>query len=193
MNAACAESSSSPGSRDEAILSRIVNGWKRFIHPLFEEQFRRPSSRAGWNRRRAVIYLPGREVLEGSLPRAGLGVGSGLGRDALKLGCSPSGNFARGPRGLRRLSNWSRTMKWNVVSADSISPLELAVRFEDGTEGNVRFESSPLSSRHEALKNPEVFQQARVESGELTWPGEPDLAPDAICREIKRPGEWRLR
>jgi Protein of unknown function (DUF2442) len=84
-------------------------------------------------------------------------------------------------------------MKWNIVSVDSISPLELAVRFEDGMEGNVRFESSHLSSRNEALKNPEVFQQARVESGELTWPGEPDLAPDAICREIKRPGEWRLR
>jgi hypothetical protein len=126
-------------------------------------------------------------------PPAGLGVGSGLGRDALKLGCSPSVNFARGPWGLRRLSHRSRTMKRNVVSVDSISPLELAVRVEDGTEGNVRLESSHLSSLNEALKDPGVFQQARVESGGFAWLGEPDLAPDAICREINRPGEWRLR
>ena len=84
-------------------------------------------------------------------------------------------------------------MKWNVVSVQPTSPLELAVRFEDGTEGRVRFESSHLSGVFEALKAPEVFRQVSVEDGAVTWPGEIDLAPDAMYREIKRSGEWILR
>jgi hypothetical protein len=84
-------------------------------------------------------------------------------------------------------------MNWNVVSVQPISPLVLAVRFEDGTEGRVRFESSHLSGVFEALKAPEVFRQVSVEDGAVTWPGEIDLAPDAMYREIKRSGEWVLR
>jgi hypothetical protein len=84
-------------------------------------------------------------------------------------------------------------MNWNVVSVQPISPMELMVRFQDGTEGKVRFESSHLSGVFEALKAPEVFQQVRVESGAVTWPGDIDLAPDAMYQEIKRNGEWVLR
>jgi hypothetical protein len=84
-------------------------------------------------------------------------------------------------------------MHWNVVSVQPISPLALAVRFEDGTEGSVRFEPSHLHGVFEALKAPEVFRQVRVEDGAVTWPGEIDLAPDAMYREIKHKGEWVLR
>ena len=84
-------------------------------------------------------------------------------------------------------------MNWNVVSVKPISPLAIAVRFEDGTEGQVRFELSHLSGVFEELKAPEVFRQARIEDGAVTWPGEIDLAPDAMYREIKRSGEWVLR
>jgi hypothetical protein len=84
-------------------------------------------------------------------------------------------------------------MNWNVVSVKPILPLSIAVRFEDGTEGKVHFEPSHLSGVFEALKAPEVFQQARVEDGAVTWPGDIDLAPDAMYREIKRSGEWVLR
>ena len=84
-------------------------------------------------------------------------------------------------------------MHWNVVSVQPLSPLELAVRFEDGTEGKVRFQASHLTGVFEALKIPEVFSQARVEGGAVTWPGEIDLAPDAMYREIKHTGEWVLR
>ena len=84
-------------------------------------------------------------------------------------------------------------MNWNVVSVEPVSHLLLDVRFQDGTEGKVRFEPSHLSGVFEALKAPEVFQQARVEDGAVTWPGEIDLAPDAMYREIKRTGEWVLR
>ncbi len=84
-------------------------------------------------------------------------------------------------------------MHWNVVAVQPISPLVLAVRFEDGTQGNVRFEPSHFYGVFEALKAPEVFRQVRVEDGAVTWPGEIDLAPDAMYREIKHAGEWVLR
>jgi hypothetical protein len=84
-------------------------------------------------------------------------------------------------------------MNWDVVSVKPVSPLELSVLFMDGTEGKVRFESSHFSGVFEALKKPEIFRQARIEEGAVTWPGEIDLAPDAMYREIKRAGEWVLR
>ena len=84
-------------------------------------------------------------------------------------------------------------MKWDVVSVKPLEPLELSVLFRDGTEGRVRFEPSHLSGVFEALKAPELFRQVRVEEGAVTWPGEIDLAPDAMYREIKRSGEWVLR
>jgi hypothetical protein len=84
-------------------------------------------------------------------------------------------------------------MNWDVVSVKPISQLALAVLFADGTEGKVRFESSHLSGVFEALKTPDIFQQVHVEDGAVTWPGEIDLAPDAMYREIKRAGEWVLR
>jgi hypothetical protein len=84
-------------------------------------------------------------------------------------------------------------MIWDVVSVKPVSPLVLSVLFKDGTEGTVRFESSHLSGVFEALKAPDIFRQVRVEEGAVTWPGEIDLAPDAMYREIKRAGEWVLR
>jgi len=33
-------------------------------------------------------------------------------------------------------------MNWNVVSVEALAPLQLAVRFQDGTQGTVRFEAA---------------------------------------------------
>lgn len=84
-------------------------------------------------------------------------------------------------------------MHWTVVSVEPKAPLALTVRFVDGTEGTVRFETSHLSGVFEALKDPQFFSQARVEGGVVTWPGDIDLAPDAMYREIRQAGEWVLR
>ena len=84
-------------------------------------------------------------------------------------------------------------MHWTVVSVEPKPPLALNVRFTDGTEGTVRFEPSHLSGVFETLKDPQSFSQARVENGVVTWPGEIDLAPDAMYREIRQAGEWVLR
>lgn len=84
-------------------------------------------------------------------------------------------------------------MNWKVVRIEPKGPLAISVEFADGTEGLVRFESSHLTGVFEVLKSPEVFRQARIEYGAVTWPGNIDLAPDAMYREIKRSGEWVLQ
>jgi hypothetical protein len=84
-------------------------------------------------------------------------------------------------------------MNWTVVSVEAKPPLALAVRFQDGTEGTVRFEPSHLNGVFAALRNPDIFLQVRVEEGAVAWPGELDLAPDAMYRQIRQAGEWVLR
>lgn len=84
-------------------------------------------------------------------------------------------------------------MKYDVIDVQVEMPTALQVRFADGTAGLVRFEPSHLTGVFEALKDPTVFVQARVEAGAVTWPGDLDLAPDAMYAEIKAHGECVLR
>jgi hypothetical protein len=84
-------------------------------------------------------------------------------------------------------------MRWNVVSAKIINHLEFAVTFADGLTGRVRLLPSHLFGVFEKLKDPAVFNQLRVSDGFVSWPGEIDLAPDAMYQAIKQHGEWVLR
>ena len=40
------------------------------------------------------------------------------------------------------------------------------------------------------LRDEKLFREARVVLGAVTWPGDLDLAPDAMHREIKEHGRW---
>ncbi len=84
-------------------------------------------------------------------------------------------------------------MKWDVIHVEPVAPLALQVQFADGTTGRVQFEPSHLTGVFAPLNDPIVFQQARVEDGFVTWPGDLDLAPDAMYQAIKNDGEWVLR
>ena len=84
-------------------------------------------------------------------------------------------------------------MEFDVVDVQPVMPMSLPVRFADGTAGRVRFEPSHLTGVFEALKDPIVFVQARVEAGAVTWPGDLDLSPDTMYAEIKPHSEWVLR
>jgi Protein of unknown function (DUF2442) len=84
-------------------------------------------------------------------------------------------------------------MEYDVVDVQPVLPMALQVRFADGTAGRVRFEPSHLTGVFEALKDPIIFAQARIEAGAVTWPGDLDLAPDAMYAAIKCHGEWVLR
>ncbi len=51
---------------------------------------------------------------------------------------------------------------------------------------------SPRAGVFAALADPALFAQVRIEYGAVTWPGDLDLAPDAMHTAIKTHGEWRL-
>jgi hypothetical protein len=83
-------------------------------------------------------------------------------------------------------------MYWDVVSVKPVAPLALSVQFADGLAGQVRFMPSHLTGVFEALNDPQVFAQVQLDSGAVTWPGDLDLAPDAMYQAIKAQGEWVL-
>lgn len=84
---------------------------------------------------------------------------------------------------------------WRVVEAVPLPGFRLRVRFVDGLEGivdlsqRVRGQNAGVFA---ALADPARFAKVRIEYGAVTWPGELDLAPDAMYDEIKKTGEWKL-
>lgn len=86
-------------------------------------------------------------------------------------------------------------MPWRVVEARQLDGFRLHVRFVDGLEGEVDMSSlvrSPTAGIFARLADPSLFAQVFVEYGAVMWPGELDLAPDAMHAEIKKQGKWVL-
>lgn len=82
---------------------------------------------------------------------------------------------------------------WDVVKVEVVGPLTLAVAFEDGLAGTVRFLPSRLRGVFELLRDPAYFARVGILHGAVSWPNEtPDLAPDAMHDAIKATGEWVL-
>ncbi len=83
-------------------------------------------------------------------------------------------------------------MHWDVVEVKPVGDLELEVRFADGLTGRVRFLPSHLTGVFAPLKERKFFARAFVDHGAVAWPGDVDLAPDAMYDAIKVGGEWVL-
>ena len=86
-------------------------------------------------------------------------------------------------------------MPWRVQKVRALAAYRLQVTFLDGLSGIVdvsEFVASPDAGVFASLRDPTLFGQAYVEYGVVTWPGELDLAPDAMHAEIKEHGEWKL-
>ena len=86
---------------------------------------------------------------------------------------------------------------WRVVAVEPLPELRLRVMFFDGTCGEVWLRSFLESPRvsgtiFEPLRDPEVFRQAQVELGAVTWPNGADLAPDAMYDAIRASGHWAV-
>ena len=82
---------------------------------------------------------------------------------------------------------------WRLTRVKPLANYILEVEFIDGTCGYVDMKEL-VTSRHagvfSTLKNMGVFSQVYLEYGAATWPGEIDLAPDAMHDEIKKKGHW---
>ena len=88
------------------------------------------------------------------------------------------------------------TIPWRVTKVQPLTNYRLKVKFTDGTEGFVKMSNLVMSDKagiFANLKDLEIFNQVHIVDGAITWPGEIDLAPDAMYYEIKYKGEWILR
>jgi hypothetical protein len=87
------------------------------------------------------------------------------------------------------------SVPWRVTSVAPLSGYRIAVYFFDGITGVVHMKArvrSPKAGVFAALQDPAIFNQVHVELGVVTWPGEVDLAPDAMYAELAAHGEWHL-
>jgi len=86
---------------------------------------------------------------------------------------------------------------WRVRDLQIVEHGVLAIRFVDGTEGTVDMRALLNSDRvvgtvFEALRDATLFSLAEIHFGAVEWPGEIDLAPDAMYDEIRANGIWLL-
>lgn len=84
---------------------------------------------------------------------------------------------------------------WRVAEVEASPGFRLHVRFNDGSAGIVEmsdFIRSDAAGVFAALRDEELFRQVKVTLGAVTWPGDLDLAPDAMHREIKQGGKWTV-
>jgi Protein of unknown function (DUF2442) len=87
----------------------------------------------------------------------------------------------------------SSSMPWRVSSVAPLSGYRLRVQFIDGLTGIVDLAAlvaSPRAGVFARLRDTALFNRVYVEQGAVNWPGEIDLAPDAMHEAIRRSGEW---
>ena len=84
---------------------------------------------------------------------------------------------------------------WRVMHVQALPGYRLAVQFVDGTAGEVDL-SCLVTSEHAGvfskLRDPVLFADVCLDYGAVTWPGELDLAPDAMYDAIRAHGCWVL-
>ncbi len=102
---------------------------------------------------------------------------------------SPTGTSEDRPAGL------TGAIPWRVTSVAALPGYRLEVSFADGTRGKVdcsRLIRGKRAGVFECLRDERVFVQVGVDHGAVTWPGELDLAPDAMYDAIRADGTWRV-
>jgi hypothetical protein len=86
-------------------------------------------------------------------------------------------------------------MPWRVRAVRALPGYRLHVEFRDGLQGTVDMGALVKSSSagvFAQLADEQRFRAVYLEYGAVTWPGEIDLAPDAMYAEIRKSGEWVL-
>ena len=84
---------------------------------------------------------------------------------------------------------------WRVRALSVLPEWQLTVTFNDGLSGIVDVSAlvnQPDAGVFEALRDPAFFAQAYLDCGAVAWPNGADLAPDAMHKEIRRSGMWRI-
>jgi hypothetical protein len=88
------------------------------------------------------------------------------------------------------------SVPWRVCKVRTLKHYRLQVRFVDGLEGYVdllALITSKNAGVFSALRDTKLFDQVYLDHGAVTWPGQLDLAPDAMYDVIKKQGTWILK
>lgn len=98
-----------------------------------------------------------------------------------------TGGFAARTRPRRRSSRcnkWGIWMYWDVVEVKWEPDYCLFVKFKDGLAGRVRFRPEELTGVLTPLRDAQFFAQVFIDCGAVAWPGDIDLAPDAMYAQV---------
>jgi hypothetical protein len=79
-------------------------------------------------------------------------------------------------------------MYWDVVEVKPEPEYRLFVRFKDGLAGCVQLRPEELTGALAPLLDAQFFEQVFIDGGAVAWPGEIDLAPDAMYAEVASQG-----
>jgi hypothetical protein len=75
-------------------------------------------------------------------------------------------------------------MHWDVIEVRPEPEHRLFVRFKDGLAGYVQLKRERLTGVLEPLTDRSFFERAFIDCGAVSWPGEIDLAPDAMYAAV---------
>ena len=77
-------------------------------------------------------------------------------------------------------------MYWDVVEVIAESDYNLYVRFADGMSGRVRVAPEKMTGVLAPLLDERFFKKVFLDQGAVAWPGEINLAPDAMYEQIAK-------
>ncbi|HVN05873.1 MAG TPA: DUF2442 domain-containing protein [Bryobacteraceae bacterium] len=75
-------------------------------------------------------------------------------------------------------------MHWDVIEVKPEPHYCLFVQFKDGVAGRLQLRPEELTGALAPLRDAEFFGQVYIDHGAVAWPGEIDLAPDAMYAQI---------
>ncbi len=75
-------------------------------------------------------------------------------------------------------------MYWDVVEVKAEPDHCLFVRFKDGVAGYVHLRRETLTGVLAPLRDLDFFKRVFINAGAVAWPGDIDLAPDAMYQQI---------
>jgi hypothetical protein len=82
---------------------------------------------------------------------------------------------------------------WDVVEVIPEPDYCLFVRFKDGLKGRVRLHREDLTGALGPLLDTAFFGRVYIDAGAVSWPGDIDLAPDAMYAQVTRENSNRER
>lgn len=75
-------------------------------------------------------------------------------------------------------------MYWDVVEVKPEPGYRLFIRFKDGLAGRVQLQREELAGALAPLLDEQFFKRVFIDCGAVAWPGEIDLAPDAMYAQV---------